>query len=337
MPTRRTLLLGASALSLSALAACAPATPSASPTGPSEAPTSAAPTPLTVGLTYIPNVQFSPFYVGVDEGIFAAAGLDLAIRHHGAQEDVFGALVAGREDVVFASSDEAVVASTQTPALRTFATAYQRFPGVVVAPAASGVASMADLRGRRVGIPGHFGSTYYAALVALHGAGMTEADVQLTDIGFTQVAALQGGKVEAIVGYSNNEPVQCRLAGLDVTVLPVQDPAEPTLVGPGLITLADRLPADVLRRLAAAMAEAERRIVDDPALALDATARQVPTLADPDQRKAAEAVLAATVELWKRDGEVSVAVDEAAFGRMGEFLVQAGIIDRAPAETVIAL
>ena len=343
MITRRSLLFGASALSMAALAACSTGSPTQttaqSTTGPAASPTgsSVAPVALTVGLTYIPNVQFSPFYVGVDEGIFAAAGLDVTVRHHGAQEDVFGAMVAGREQVVFASCDEAVVAAGQTPDLRTFATAYQQFPGVVIVPAASGAKSMSDLKGARIGIPGHYGSTYYAALVALHNAGLTEADVQLTDIGYTQVAALQGGKVEAIVGYTNNETVQCRLAGLDVIEIPVQDPADPTLVGPGLITLDGTVPVDVLARLAGAMKEAEQRIVDDPTLAITATAKQVPTLSDANQRKAAEAVLAATTELWKRDGQVSVAVDEAAFARMGEFLVQVGIIKEAPAATTIVV
>lgn len=344
MITRRSLLFGASALSVAALAACSSGSPSATQTtqpatGSSASPSgsSAAPVALTVGLTYIPNVQFSPFYVGLDEGIFAAAGLDVTVRHHGAQEDVFGALVGGREEVVFASSDEAVVAAGQTPALRTFATAYQKFPGVVIVPVASGAKSMADLKGARIGIPGHYGSTYYAALVALRNAGLTEADVALTDIGYTQVAALQGGKVEAIVGYTNNETVQCRLAGLDVIEIPVQDPADPTLVGPGLTTLDGKLPTDTLSRLALAMKEAEQRIVDDPTLAITSTAKQVPTLSDADQRKAAEAVLAATTELWKRDGQVSVAVDEAAFARMGEFLVQVGIIKEAPAATTIVV
>lgn len=332
---RRTFLLGASVLPL-AMAACAPeADPSAAPSAAQTS--SSAPTPVTVGLTYIPNVQFSAFYVGVREGIFEEAGLDVTIRHHGAQEDAFGALLSGEEDVVFASSDEAVVSAVQAPELRTFATAYQTFPGVVIVPADSGVEAMEQLRGKRIGIPGHFGSTYFAALVALHNAGMTEADVQLTDIGYTQVAALTTDKVDAIVGYTNNETVQFELSGVEVLELPVQPAEEASLVGPGLITRAGHLDDDVLERLAGAMAEAEQRIIADPELAISATTEHVPTLADADQLAAAEAVLDATTKLWLRDGEVSVAVDEAAFERMGRFLADVGIIEAAPEETTINL
>ncbi|GAB3817682.1 ABC transporter substrate-binding protein [Tessaracoccus terricola] len=332
---RRTLLAGALGLPLAALAACAPQEGRETPGGTSEPTTGT--TRLTVGLTYIPNVQFSPFYLAVAEDLFAKSGLDVTLRHHGAQEDAFGALLSGEEDVVFASSDEAVVSAAQAPELRTFATAYQTFPGVVIVPADSGITSVEDLRGKRIGIPGHFGSTYYSALAALHNAGMTEADVELTDIGFTQVAALTTAKVEAIVGFTNNETVQFQLSGFDVVEIPVQPADEASLVGPGLVTASGRLDDSVLARVAEGMLEAQRMILEDPELAIAATEEHVPTLADDAQRESARAVLAATSKLWLRDGEASVEVDAAAFERMGEFLVDVGIISSAPADTTIIL
>src|SRR5690606_26598196 len=108
------------------------------------------------------------------------------------------------------------------------------------------VTSVADLAGGSIGIPGRFGSTWYATLAALHQAGLEEDDVDVTDIGFTQVAALTAGRVDAIVGYTNNETVQFGVAGFDVVELPVTDPAEPSLVGPGLVTTEGHLPDDVL-------------------------------------------------------------------------------------------
>lgn len=326
MTHSRRSFLGLAALSAAALAGC-----SRSPETPSTGDV------ITVGLTYIPNVQFAAFYVGVAEGIFADLGLDLRIRHHGAQENVFGALIAGTEDVVFASSDEAMVASMQTPELRTFATSFQQFPGVVITRADSGITTLADLRGRTVGIPGHFGSTWYATLAALHTAGLSTDEVDVTDIGYTQVAALSTNKVDAIVGYTNNEPVQFQMAGIDVVEFPVQDPAAPSLVGPGLITMDGRLGSDVLQRIADGMAEAERRILADPSLAIVATREHVPTLADPAQLASAEAVLAATSKLWLSDGEVSVAVDEDAFERMADFLLEMGLVEDQPGDQLIRL
>lgn len=327
--TRRQLITSALALSaLGGLAACSTPAPASSPEAKA----------LTIGLTYIPNVQFSPFYVAVNSGLFAEQGLDVTLRHHGAQEDAFGALLAGQEDIVFASGDEAVVASATGATVATFATGFQQFPGVLLTAADSGITSVEDLRGRTIGMPGHFGSSYYTVLAALHLAGIEEDEVNLQDIGYTQVSALSTGRVDVVVGYSNNETVQFSTIGFDVTSLAVQDPAEPTLVGPGLVTVPESLDSGVMERVNAALLEAEERILADPDLAITATKAEVPTLSDPEQEKTARAVLEATSKLWLRaDGKPSLEVDQDAFHRMGEFLADVGIISAPPANPTIAV
>ena len=336
--TRRQLLTGTLALmALGGLVGCASAEDPPVAGERSTSGQSMEPTQLTIGLTYIPNVQFSPFYVARDQGLFAEQGLDVTLRHHGAQEDSFGALLSGKEDVVFASGDEVVVASATGATLATFATGFQQFPGVLLAPADSGITSVEDLRGRTIGMPGHYGSSYYTVLAALHLAGLEDTDVKLQDIGFTQVTALMTGRVDVVVGYSNNETVQFANAGFDVVELAVQDPDTPTLVGPGLTTVPDQLDDAVLRGLKAALLEAERRILADPDVAIDATGKEVPTLSEPDQEETARAVLAATSKLWLRDGEPSLEVDSAAFDRMGQFLTEAGIIEVPPRDPTVVV
>lgn len=339
MTLNRTRLLVGGFACLSALALGACAGTSAESTGTE----SAAPETtmleggeITVGLTYIPNVQFSAFYLGVTEGIFADHGLDVTLRHHGQQEDVFGAVLAREEHVVFASADEAMVAAAAGQDLRTFATSYQTYPIEVVGGADLGD-GLEALAGRTVGIPGHYGSSYYAALAAIHEAGLTEADVTLQDIGYTQLSALAADQVDFIMGFRNNELVQLEAAGEDVVSFPISDPAEPRLVGPSLITVGTEVSDEVLTALALAMREAEEAVIADPEAALDATAEQVPALSDPAQRESAAAVLAATTELWTRDGAVDVSLDTAALDRMGAFLVEAGIIEAVPAAPYVEL
>ena len=323
MINRRHLLLGAGAIGLAAV-------------GCTRTEGETADGALTVGLTYIPNVQFSAFYLGLAEGIFADHGLDVTLRHHGQQEELFGAVLRGQEDVVFASADEGVVAAAQGNDLVTFATSYQRYPIEVVAAPGVGLADLSELRGRSLGITGHFGSSYYAALAALHTAGLTPDDVHLTDIGYTTVTALTTAKVDCAMGFRNNELVQLAAQGIEVDSLPVSAEGSPNLVGPSLLAPRGKLSDDLLRALADAMKEAEEAVIADPAAALEATAKEVPALADPAQRESAEQVLAATTELWAPNGEVSVAVDPDAMDRMAAFLVEAGIIDAAPEDFYLA-
>lgn len=314
---RRTFLAGLA--SLAALTACGTQSPkSTSSPGAAESgqTASAAKRAVTVGLTYIPNVQFCAFYLGLKEGLFG--DVDVTLRHHGEQEGLFEALQLGREDVVFASADEAVVAGS----LATIATAYQQYPAQVMI--AGKADSLAALKGKRLGIPGRYGSSYYAALAALKTAGLTEQDVQLVEIGYTAVTALTTKHVDAIIGFSNNELVQFNAQGFEVTALPVA--VEAVLVGPSLVTTDARAKDAALAQIVEGMRQAEERAIADPQAALDATAEQVPALADPAQMANARAVLEATSKLWlDQQGKVSVAVDQQAMARMEAFLEEAGI------------
>jgi len=47
--------------------------------------------PVTIGLTYVPNIQFAPFYVADALGYYKDAGLKVTLRHHAANEDEFAA------------------------------------------------------------------------------------------------------------------------------------------------------------------------------------------------------------------------------------------------------
>ena len=150
-------LTGAFALLASlSLAACS--TAATSSTGEPELKTSAE--AVTVGLTYIPNVQFSPVYLAEDEGLYKEAGLDATVRHHGSDEGLFTALLAGEEDVVIASGDEAAVASTQGMDLVSIGSYYRDYPGTVIVRDDSPIQSLADLKGATIGIPGEYGSNW---------------------------------------------------------------------------------------------------------------------------------------------------------------------------------
>jgi NitT/TauT family transport system substrate-binding protein len=57
-------------------------------------------------------------------------------------------------------------------------------------------------------VPGKFGESWFGLLAALAGANLTQSDVDVVEIGYTAQAALTTGKVEAVVGFSNNDQVK---------------------------------------------------------------------------------------------------------------------------------
>jgi NitT/TauT family transport system substrate-binding protein len=80
---------------------------------------------FTVGLTYTPDIQFAPFYVAAEKGYFSEAHLEVTLRHHGANEPLFGAIQSGQEQIVYAGGDEMLQARSQGVPLISFATYYQ--------------------------------------------------------------------------------------------------------------------------------------------------------------------------------------------------------------------
>src|SRR6266852_7360968 len=168
---------------------------------------------VSIGLGYIPNIQFAPFYVAQEKGYYKAAGLNVTF-HHGFVNDLIGSLVLGHDTFVFATGDEELVARSKNLPVVNVATIYQRYPVSLIVPANSSIHTLADIKGHTIGEPGQFGATYVGLLALLYHAHLSVSDVHLQAIGFTQVQALLTHRVDAVVGYSNNEPLQLRKQGM---------------------------------------------------------------------------------------------------------------------------
>ncbi len=91
---------------------------------------------------------------------------------------------------------------------------YTRYPVVIFSKQGAGITQPADLAGKTVGIPGPFGASYVAYRGILEAGGLSEADVKLESIGFTQAAAISQGAVDAAVDYGVNGPIVLGLEGV---------------------------------------------------------------------------------------------------------------------------
>ena len=187
---------------------------------------------LTVGRGFIPSVQFAQFYLADAAGYYDDAGLDVTFQNR-IDPELITLVAQGAGDIGMADGTSIIPAVSQGIPITYVTTVYGDFPGVVYALAESDIASVADLAGRRVGIPGRFGSSWIMLQALLAAAGLSPADGEIvTYPDFGQAIALAEGQVDAATGFANNEPVQLRLQGRDVIVLDVDEVAP--LPGPGL-------------------------------------------------------------------------------------------------------
>ncbi|HQV29938.1 MAG TPA: ABC transporter substrate-binding protein, partial [Thermoflexales bacterium] len=182
--------------------------------------TSTGPTVVRLPMGYIPNAQYAPFYVAVEKGYFAAEGIQIDFDY---KFETDGVKLVGANALPFAvvSGEQVVLARAQGLPVRYVAQWYHTFPVAVFSLASSGIRTPADLKGKRIGLAGFFGATYVGWRAFLAANGLSEADVKQEAIGFTQREAVQQGKVDAAVGYVNNEPLALAESGFPVTVFVV--------------------------------------------------------------------------------------------------------------------
>ena len=265
---------------------------------PAPSPTPTAPVQLTVGLGYIPSIQFAPFYLADEAGYYRDAGLEVTFENK-VDPDLVTLVGQGAVDVGIADGTSVIPAVSQGIPIRFVFTVYGDFPSIVFAKASSGIRTAADLAGRKVGVPGKYGSSWIQLQALLAGVGLTSADIDVIPFpDYGQMAALEQGVVDAATGFVNNEPLRMELAGTPTVVLAL--PADAQLPGNGLIVgqkTLDGPKADAVRRFVAATRKAMDEIAADPEKGLEAAIARVPELAS--DREAQLAVMKATVDAWQ--------------------------------------
>lgn len=255
-----------------------------------------APSEVSIAMGYIPDVQFAPFYVADAKGYYAKEGLTVKIDH----SDIRDALVQvaqGRVTFANAAGDEVLTARSQGVPIKMVFQTYQAFPVAVFAKQSQAIATPQDLRGKTVGVPGRFGATYIGLRGLLYAAGVQETEVNIQEVGFTQAAAVREDKVDAAVGYANNEPFVLQDDGVPVSIIMVADWI--TLVSNGIVTseeFAANNP-DTVKRFVRATAHGLQDTLDDPDAAFELALKYVPEL--PEERRPAELrKLKQTLALW---------------------------------------
>ncbi|MAU10669.1 MAG: hypothetical protein CL607_12665 [Anaerolineaceae bacterium] len=226
-------------------------------------------------LTFVPNIQFSPLYVAIEQGYAEDAGYNLTIEYLN-EPDVVDLVAAGQANFGMVSGEQVITAvSRQRPIVYVYEW-FQQYPVGVVLDAASDITQVSDLAGKRIGLPGRFGASYSGLTTLLTANDMSERDVELQEIGYVAPDVFcTGGAVDAVVVYLNNEPLQIQLradAGdcADVESVRVFPVAESTdLVANGIITSTELLERDPNHVSAIVMAfdHGLRDVINNPARA----------------------------------------------------------------------
>ena len=273
-------------------------------------------TSANIGLGYIPDIEFAPFYVAVNKGYYKAAGLNVTLNH-GIVTDLFGEMMAGKDTFVFAGGDDTLVARSKNLPVVDVSTIYPSYPISLIVPEASSIKTLADIKGHTIGVPGLYGSTYVGLLALLHAVHLTQNDVKLQSIGFTQVNALKQGRVDAVMGYTNNEPLQLRRLGMPVRTFDV--PNYQPMVSNGIVTTEKTWSSDpaMVRAFVQASLKGLNDVIANPTQAVQISKSFIPGM------NVAQATdeLQATIPIWKGTGQHALGYNDLATWRaMAQFM-----------------
>lgn len=309
------------------VAGCVPLTP-AQPATPAAATqvvaTAAEPVKLTLAMGYIPSVQFAPFYVAQERGYFKDAGLDITFRY-GFESDLLKLVGTDELQFMIGSGEEVILGRSQGLPVRYVLRWYRKFPVVLFAKAEKGIKTPADLAGKQVGLPGLFGASYVGWEALVYANKLDAQSVTLQSIGFTQASAVSQNQVDAALDYIVNGPVQLRLAGADVTVIPVSDFID--LPSNGIITNEKTIQErpELVQALVTALLRGLADTLADPDAAFAISLQAVPE-AGGEQAAVSRAIFDESLKLWQADPADLGRSDPAAWATAAVFMKEMGLI-----------
>ena len=163
---------------------------------------------LTIAVGGKNLLYYLPLTIAESQGYFKAEGLDVTIVDFAGGSKALQAVVGGSADVVSGAFEHTLIMQPKGIRLRAFAL-QGRAPQVVLGinpKTMPGYKSVADLKGRKIGVTAPGSSTNVLANFVLAKAGLKPSDVSIIGVGAGTgaVAAMRSGQIDAI---SNLDPV----------------------------------------------------------------------------------------------------------------------------------
>ncbi|MEM7126156.1 MAG: ABC transporter substrate-binding protein [Chloroflexota bacterium] len=282
-------------------------------------------TPVTLGVGFIPNVQFGTFYVGIEKGFYAEEGIDLALDY-GFENDYLALVAADEFQFMIGSGDQVVIGRARGLPVQYVMNWYTQYPVVVFAKIEAGITEPTDLAGKTIGLPGPFGANYVAFRGILEAADLSESDVTMESIGFTQAAAISEDTVDAAVDYGVNGPVVLAQEGIETVQIKLDKYL--SIPANGLVTNETTIAEnpELVQKMVRAALKSAQYTLDNPDEAFEIALKYVPEAAD--NVEANRAVFDAVLDFWTPQGDYKMGETRLAeWESAAEFMQRIGLVD----------
>jgi NitT/TauT family transport system substrate-binding protein len=195
-----------------------------------------------VGLAVDSMVQQIPMYAARELGYFAEEGLDVQFEVFDGSSAVVQQVVAGNADVGSPSTGALFNAVVQGHELRQIFSFQFKSVFTLATPTNSGVKSVADLKGKAVGVSELSGGEVPIVRAVLREAGLVEGqDTEIIPVGAGAALTMNALQTSQVHAYSSNmfDIAAIEAAGLDLDI--IMPKSVENFPGNGIVTRADTL------------------------------------------------------------------------------------------------
>lgn len=186
-------------------------------------------TTVTFQLNWTAGGANAGFAAAIGEGYYKDVGLEVTLVQGNGSGNTAQLVASGRAQLGFAEAVAVTQLIAKGAPMKIVATLYQANSSEVNALKSTNIKSIADLKGKKVGVPTGSAQTTMLPLF-LSANGLKESDLTLMNMPVAaMVPALLQGQVDAILGSSDSYRVQLEMQGAKVDYFPFSDYGVPTV------------------------------------------------------------------------------------------------------------
>jgi NitT/TauT family transport system substrate-binding protein len=189
----------------------------------------AAGTPITFQLNWMAGGPNAGFAAAVAEGYYNDAGLDVTLVQGNGSGNTAQLVANGRAQLAYADAVAVMQLIAKGAPMTIVSTIYQSNPNAVMSLKKTGIKSVKDLAGKKVGVPSGSSQTTMLPLL-LKANSLKESDVNMIDMPVaSMVPALLQGQVDAVLGSIDAYQIQAESQGAQLDVYRFADYGVPTV------------------------------------------------------------------------------------------------------------
>jgi NitT/TauT family transport system substrate-binding protein len=285
------------------------------------------------------NAGYAVMAVVEAEGFYEEEGLKVTTNLFPSATQAAQQVAGGGADLGLMTVEPVAIGHDKDLNLAYFSSYWAKWIYSLEVPDGSAVKSIADLKGKKIGVSAvaSSGATFARTAMQLNGMSQDAASLVPIGAGAQQINAIKSGQVDALALWD----IQYQLvknAGVTLTPLPVKETADAW--GGGFATTRKNLEAkkDVLERFGRAVAKAFVFAKANPEAAIRDLWKLYPETrgSDPEEKALADGIKVLEVRLDGQgfDDKTLGRIDEAAFTRSLDFMASAGLIKKFPAKEI---